>query len=205
VPRAATSWQARRRARRTAWTLAALAVVAAVVIPLVSVVSSGVETVKRVSPVIHGLTIPTVPTVPGASTGQDGGVPGDLVSRRGFRVALRRLGRLQGAGPVRLLRVDPGALSAQMSGRRGLAIARVSAASSQVITTTTPSPGRTIPLRAIDRDAPARIVAALGQRHLRLDYAVLSSILGPPGWVAYATSGAHFGADAHGRGLKRLG
>ena len=182
-----------------------LFVVGSIVSLVVGVVSTGVRTVNETRKAFDNLTIPSVSTpVPAATAPASAG--SSLLRRDAFAQALGRLRHATATGPARSLRVDARRVSGQLSGPGGrLIFATATTSSTQTITTTggAPTALRPIPLRAIDPAAPQRIAGALGARGDRVNYLVLTSIIGGPSWTAFSTRGRRYHADVHGRHVTR--
>jgi len=136
--------------------------------------------------------------------------PRSLIRSAALSIALRKL---QGRGRLRLLRVAPDRVDAQLvTGAGALRNVQVTAGGELRDFGTAGSGAgglATIPLTQVDTAAPGRIVRAAarqsGRSPSRVDYLVLISLPGIGlSWNAYfKPDGLHFMADAHGSGLRR--
>ena len=125
--------------------------------------------------------------------------------------ALRRLQARSGASRVRLLRIAPDRIDAQVvtAERRMRMVQHRYTGETQVLSDTS-SPGvasqATFSWSQIDASAPRRIVrrAVRGKSSRELSYLVLLDA-GGLRWSAFLSSGAGFTAGADGRGVRRIG
>jgi hypothetical protein len=129
--------------------------------------------------------------------------PGSLLRAKELRAALAKLPR----GDVKLLRVAPERIDAQVAGGGQMKLVQVRA-DGGVTTVTTPAsiPGE--PVR-VNPAAPARIVRTATRRAGRdagdVAYLVLARFGPRAQWQLFFDDGLHFSASASGRNVRRVG
>lgn len=155
-----------------------------------------------------------VPTAPPRAAGDPArspvGLEGrSLLRRENLAPALRRLRRLTGSEPLRLVRLDADGLLVQTDaggGRTRLASATAGGEAS-VLSTTPGGRGRTFPWSRVDPAAPERIVraAVIGTSARAFDFLVLTRQQ-DLAWSAFLRAGAGtFNASPDGRRVDRVG
>jgi hypothetical protein len=142
---------------------------------------------------------PTKPAKPAA--------PRSLIGRSALAGAMRRL---RGRGRLRLLRVAPDRVDAQLVTRDGR-LRNVQVSADGALHDFGPAGSGagglpTIPFAQVDVGAPGRIVRAAarraGRKPARVDYLVLLKLPTGLSWnVYFKPDGLHFMADGHGAGL----
>ena len=193
-----------------------LVIVAVVVAGVIASASHTVRSVTQIT--VPDFHVPTVPHIPVPHTPVPGpaptGLTGDSMLRpANLRHALAQLRAGRGAR-LRFLRVAPDRVDAQVSSSGGrLELLQVTP-DSQVATRVSvsgggPSAADTIPVRAVDPAAPARLIRTAARRaHVRpgeVEYAVLLSLNGDARWSALLGAGGQWLGDRRGRVLQKVG
>jgi hypothetical protein len=181
------------------------------------IVSSASHTVSSVTHAFKGITVPDfhVPSPP--STPVPGPAPTGLTGRSMLRPDnLRHAISLLRSGPgarLKFLRVAPDRVDAQLVASAGrlelLQVTPDSDAPTRISVSAGSLPvSDTLPLRAVDPAAPARLIHAAARRaHVRpgsVQYAVLLPLAGQPRWTVLLEGGGQWLGDARGRVQQRI-
>lgn len=202
-------------ARGCASLLVALLIVAAITVAVIVGIGTSTSTSDTSTSSSSAATAPTPRAVSAApAPARPAAPPAGLGTRSLIREGnfARALRRLRGRGRLRILRVAPDRMDAQLvtSGGRLRNVQVTSDGSLRDLGTAGSGAGGlpAIPLARVDAGAPQRIVrAAARQAHAnpsRVDYLVLLELPNGQAWNVYFTSGLHFTADAHGANPRRL-
>jgi hypothetical protein len=181
-----------RRRRRRGGGLAALLVVASLGAALVMIGGVGGSVEGGLENPVEGVgPAPQATGVEGAS----------LIAPQRFAKAVATLAG-SGLGRPLSMRVAPDRIDATLVGGHRMHQVQITAGGEiRELASGDAAPGRTIPYRAIDTSAPARLVKAGATKKVparRIDYLVISP--GPPiSWGAYYNGGRIVIGDAHGR------
>lgn len=213
------------RVVRVVVALVVLGVVASIGVAVYAVVDSVQDGVEIVDDAFDAATVPGIPreaeealqdATKGA--GEDSSAPaaepkglarGSMLTRAELS---RALDRLRPYGRLRLLRVAPERVDAQMvtsAGKLTLVQIRPGAAP-QVISTSSSSGGGPglVPLSAVNPAAPFRLTRSAAGRlrkpTTQVDYAVLLDFAGTPQWSVFFKGGRAFQGDGSGRVIRRI-
>jgi hypothetical protein len=154
------------------------------------------------------IELPTAATTP--QSGNAAPPARSLIDRTAVAGALRKL---RGHGRLRLLRVAPDRINAQLITPAGALRNMQVTADGGLQDLGAAGSGLgglpTISFSQVDPAAPARIVRTAarraGRRPARVDYLVLLMLSNGQSWnVYFKPDGLHFSADRHGTGLRRL-
>ena len=193
-------------------TLASIAVVVLIVAGIVALVVVGLGGKDGTATV--GSAPAITPQAPAATQQATGGdvTPPKPASLLRARVLADALARLHGRGALRLLRVAPDRVDAQLVTRSG-GLRNVQVTNTgQVRDFGTGGSGvaglPTVPFAQVDASAPARLVrtavARSGRSPSRVDYLVLLMLGTGQSWNLYfKPDGLHFAADRHGSSVVR--
>ena len=193
--------------------LIVLAVIAAVpILVIVSIVGSAGDAIDEITDVIESapdVEIPAVPEQPVGPAKPPAGIAGrSMVAPGNFG---RALARLRGMGGVAAIRLSPDRVAAQLvkgSRQRGAVVDFEGELTRGAAAGGVPGLG-TVPLSAIDRMAPARLVRGSAARYSvrpkGIDYLILSPWPGEgQRWVAYFKNGVYVQGDRNGRVVRRI-
>jgi hypothetical protein len=184
-------------------------IAAAPIIAVVSLVGGAREAIDEVTDAIDSVPDDVVPDIPDAPPPAPTGIRGEsLVARGNFAGALDRMG---GMGGATLIRLAPERIDAQLVRGSRQRSAQVTFAGE---VTRGPATGggagvATIPLAAIDRGAPARLVRGAAARYRVRPAGINYLVMMPwPGeghrWIAYFKNGVYVQGDSRGRVVRRI-